>query len=92
MMKRAVFSISLAFTFAFALAQDAAKESKSTPVELNRSSKYDIIDNKPIIIKGEAVIVKEEKVKKGEQPAKNQKPVKAVIKPAPAMGTKDNNK
>ncbi|MBL4753555.1 MAG: hypothetical protein JKY52_08205 [Flavobacteriales bacterium] len=92
MMKKTLLSAIFISSISLAVAQDAAKESTSAPVKLNQTSPYKIIDNKPIIVKGEAVIVKEERTKKNEQPKTKQKQAKAVIKPTPQEGTTDTNK
>jgi len=92
MMKKTLFSVLLISSISLAVAQDAVKKKKTSPVELNQTSEYDIIDNKPITIKGEAIIVKEGNAVKSEQPAAEKKQAKAVNKPTPAKGTTEDKK
>ena len=92
MMKKTAFSVLLASAVSVAVAQDAAKDSKSSGVELNRTSKYKIINNKPIKVRGEAVLVEEATPKKSERPPAERKPVKAVAKPIPVKEKSDNKK
>ena len=92
MMKKTVFSVLLASFASFAVAQDVAKEGQSSPVELNQTSKYKIINNKPIKVRGEAVLVEEATPKKSERPPAERKPVKAVVKPIPVKEKSDNKK
>ncbi|MBL4754564.1 MAG: hypothetical protein JKY52_13340 [Flavobacteriales bacterium] len=91
-MKKALLSAIFISSVSLAIAQDTAKESKSTPVKMNQTSPYAIIDYKPITVKGEAVLVKEENTKNSEQSKTKQKQSKAVINPTPKKGATDNHK
>ena len=91
-MKKALFSVLLAFTFSFTLAQDVAKDSKSTPIKLDQTSRYKINSNKLIVINGKAVMLKQDiKTKDEKQPMGQQKATEGK-NPTLTTGNTDNKK
>jgi len=91
-MKITVLSILLVSFATFTVAQDVTGGSKSSSVDMNQSSPYKIINNQPITVKGEAILVKDGTSKKSEQPPTQKKQDKATSKPIPVKEKSDTKK